>query len=129
MPDDTLHILLVEDDQTLAEITAFRLELLGYRVAMSRSVDETHQRLADELPDVIILDLAIAGGEGIELLNRLSNDQRTGHVPVMVFSTSADLEDVQRAYNAGAAEYLVTPYDPANLEQKIERLGALHAAD
>ncbi len=122
MLNDTLEILLVEDDATLAEITAFRLELLGYEVATAGSQDEAQDRLSTALPDVIILDLALCGNEGVELLNRLSNDPRTSEVPVMVFSSSADLHDVQRAYAAGADDYLVTPYDPANLEQKIEKL-------
>jgi len=57
-------------------------------------------------------------------LNRLSNDVRTSDIPVMVLSANADLDDVQKAYNAGADEYLVTPYDPFMLESKIRRLVA-----
>jgi len=122
MPRDSLQILLLEDEPTLAQITAFRLELLGYEVEIHGSAQEALDALADHLPDVIILDLALSGSEGIELLNKLSNDERLGAVPVLVFSTSADLDDVQRAYAAGADEFLVTPYDPLNLERKVEKL-------
>jgi PleD family two-component response regulator len=47
---------------------------------------------------------------------------QTSEVPVMVISTNSDLEDVQKAFNAGADEYLVIPYDPLVLEAKVERL-------
>lgn len=119
---DSLQILLIEDDPTLAEITSFRLELLGYEVATCADQAESFDWLEKSLPDVILLDLALGGTEDFELLNRLSNTPRTSDVPVMVFSTNADLSNVQRAYAAGAEEYLVTPYDPVNLEQKIEKL-------
>jgi DNA-binding response OmpR family regulator len=124
MAMDSLKILLVEDDRTLAEITEFRLELLGYDVDVVESAAATHAWLGERLPDVVILDLALCGSEGFDLLNKLSNDERTNPVPVLVFSTSGDLDCVQRAYGAGADEYLVTPYDPANLEEKIEKLTA-----
>ena len=61
-------------------------------------------------------------------MNRLSNDVRTGQIPVLFVSSHADLDDVQKAYNAGANDYLVTPYDPAVLESKIERLVAVEQA-
>jgi response regulator RpfG family c-di-GMP phosphodiesterase len=85
MSEGTPQILLIEEDPTLLEITAFRLD-------------------------------------GIEFINRLSNDVRTSEIPIMILSTKADLDDVQRAYNAGADEYLVIPYDPMVLESKVERL-------
>lgn len=122
MNSKTAQILLVEDDPTLAEITAFRLELLGYSVENAYSADEALCKTADGLPEVIVLDLGLNGGEGYELLNQLSNEQYTANIPVMVFSTSADLDDVQKAYTSGAKEYLVTPFDPALFEQKIEKL-------
>jgi CheY-like chemotaxis protein len=74
------------------------------------------------LPTLIIVDHVLPGMDGIELINRLSNDMRTSEIPVLLLSTKADLEDVQRAYNAGADEYVVIPYDPIVLEAKIERL-------
>ena len=122
MTDDSPQILLVEEDRTLLEITAFRLELLGYRVVQMESGEKALEWLRDKLPSLIIVDQFLPGMDGVELLNRLSNDMRTSEVPIMFLSTNSDLEDVQKAYNAGADEYLVIPYDPMVLEAKIERL-------
>lgn len=59
--------------------------------------------------------------------NYLSNDPRTSDLPIIYLSGSSDLEEVQRAYNAGADEFLVTPYDPLVLEKKV--VGLLVAAE
>lgn len=122
MTEEAPQILLVEEDRTLLEITAFRLELLGYRVVPMESGEKALEWLRDQLPSLIIVDHFLPGMDGVELLNRLSNDMRTSEVPIMFLSTNSDLEDVQKAYNAGADEYLVIPYDPMVLEAKVERL-------
>jgi len=116
------QILLIEGDRTLLEITAFRLELLGYSVETLDSAERALDWLREKLPSLIIVDHVLPGIDGIEFINRLSNDTRTSEVPVMFLSTNGDLEDVQKAYNAGADEYLVIPYDPMVLEAKVERL-------
>jgi DNA-binding response OmpR family regulator len=115
-------ILLVEEDVTLLEITAFRLELLGYEVVTQGSAEQALEWLNTQLPSLIIVDQVLPGMDGIDFINRLSNEVQTSEVPVMVISTNSDLEDVQQAFNAGADEYLVIPYDPLVLEAKVERL-------
>ncbi len=122
MSDRTPQILFVEDDPILMEITAFRLELLGYEVVRQQSAERALEWLKDKLPTLIVADQMLPGIDGIEFINRLSNDTRTSDIPIMLLSTNGDLEDVQRAYNAGADEYLVIPYDPIVLESKVERL-------
>ena len=122
MSDRAPQILFVEEDPILMEITAFRLELLGYEVVTQESAERAIEWLHDKTPTLIIVDHMLPGMDGIEFINRLSNDTRTGDIPIMLLSTNGDLEDVQKAYNAGADEYLVIPYDPIVLESKVERL-------
>src|SRR5207253_6571733 len=122
MPGQSSQILLIEGDPTLLEITAFRLELLGYEVVTLESAEWALEWLRNKLPTLVIVDHILPGIDGIEFINRLSNDTRTSEIPIMFLSTNGDLEDVQKAYNAGADEYLVIPYDPLVLEAKVERL-------
>jgi len=119
-------ILLIEEEPTLREITSFRLELLGYQVLTKTTANEANQLLLENLPDLIAVG-HVAEMESIEFLNHLSNDPRTNELPVLYLSGSADLDEVQRAFNAGADEFLVTPYDPLVLEKKVE--GLLVAAE
>ena len=114
-------ILFIEEETTLMEITAFRLELLGYQIVKCRKADEAANWLKLNLPDLVAVG-HVAEMESIEFLNHLSNDPRTSELPIVYLSSNTDLEEVQRAYNAGADEFLVTPYDPLVLEKKIEGL-------
>jgi len=120
-------ILLIEEEPTLMEITAFRLELLGYQVIRQESADSAAGWLREQLPNLIAVG-HVAEMESIEFLNHLSNDPRTNEVPIIYFSSSTDLEEVQRAYNAGADEFLITPFDPLVLEKKVDGLLAAAAS-
>ena len=122
MPHPIPKILLIENEPTLAEITAFRLELMGYRVEQVASGDKALEAIGHEPPDLIIIDLLLAGEDGFVLADRLASDEQTHGIPLMALSSRADLDDVQRAFSAGVKEYLVTPYDPSVLEQKLEKL-------
>jgi DNA-binding response OmpR family regulator len=122
MSYDSPKVLLIEEDPTLAEVTGFRLELLGFRVSTAASAEGALTAVGRELPDVIILDLTLPDMDGVELTDRLSNDERTSVVPILVLSSNSDLNDVERAYAAGAKDYLVIPYNPTLLEEKLEGL-------
>lgn len=128
MSDRVPQVLLIEGDPTLLEITAFRLELLGYQVESRESAEQGLEWLKIHIPNIVIVDHVLPGMDGLEFINRLSNDTRTSDIPIMFLSTNGDLDDVQKAYNAGADEYLVIPYDPMVLEAKIERLTSAVAA-
>ena len=122
MGRETPQILLIEEDPLLLEITAFRLELLGYDLVKAELAEKALEWLQNHLPTLVIVDQFLPGIDGLEFLNRISNDVRTSEIPVIFLSVNADLEDVQKAYNAGADDYLVIPYDPIVLESKVEHL-------
>jgi CheY-like chemotaxis protein len=124
MSRQTPQILLVEEDPLLLEITAFRLELLGYDVVKVSTAEQAIEWLQHDLPTLMIIDQSLPKMSGIELLNRLSNDVRTSDIPIVFLSVNAELDEVQKAFNAGADEYLVIPYDPTVLEAKVERLAS-----
>jgi len=121
MTNQAPHILLMEEEPTLLDITAFRLELLGYTVTCMETAQEAMLWLKDNLPDLIAVG-QLTDMKSIEFLNLLSNDPRTSELPMIYVSASADLMEVQQAYNAGADEFLVTPYNPMVLEKKVEGL-------
>lgn len=122
MAHDSPLILLIEDEPVLAEVTGFRLELLGFEVETVASSEEAFRAIQRRLPEVIILNLGSPDMEGLALIERLSNDPTTSPIPVMAISDNADLDEVQRAHAAGAKDYLVIPYDPSMLEEKLGKL-------
>jgi CheY-like chemotaxis protein len=114
-------IVLVIDDPTLGAITAFRLELMGYRVESVATSEAALEAVRNDPPGLIVIDLMLGGSDGLAIADRLGNHQGASGIPVMALSTSADLEAVQRAFAAGVEDYLVVPFDPAVMEEKLER--------
>jgi CheY-like chemotaxis protein len=119
-------VLLIEEEPALLDITSFRLELLGYDVHSEVSAEGAIAWLSQNLPALVAVGY-LSDMDPVEFLNRLSDDPRTSQLPLLYLSANSDLDEVQRAYNAGADEYLLTPYDPLVLEHKVH--GLLAAAE
>ena len=121
MPAPAKTVLLVLSEPTLGEITSFRLELKGYQVRRATTLTEAMAALERERPGLILVDLSLDTHDGLQLAERIGGDSRFADIPLVALSSSADLDEVQRAFAAGAEDYLVTPYDPVVLEQKVDR--------
>jgi CheY-like chemotaxis protein len=116
------EVLLVEPEPVVSEVTAFRLELLGYRVNCVDSAEAAFARIGESLPDLIITDLALPGLDGMAFIERLMTAKETSDLQVLVLSLDADLSRVQAAYNAGARDFIVVPFHPEVLEEKVGKL-------
>ena len=114
-------ILLIEPEPVLAEVTAFRLELLGYYVVSVQSAEEALTKFDTAKPDVVITDLILPGLDGMGLIQRLSSDEETSNVPIIVLAVDADLDRVQSIYDVGARDFIVVPYHPEVLEEKVAK--------
>jgi DNA-binding response OmpR family regulator len=118
------RILLVEPDDVLAEVTAFRLELLGYSVEVIAGADEAIRLAAEMQPDLVITDLHLGDSNALAMIETLASQEATSAIPVMVLSVHADLDKVTAAHQSGAADFLVVPYQPDVLQEKVARLAA-----
>jgi len=116
------RILLVEPELVLAEITAFRLELLGYQVEAVNSGERALGKIGEQIPDLLITDLVLPGLDGVGLIERLTTDEQTADLPIMVLSIDADLSRVQAVIGVGAMDFLVVPFDLGVLQEKVESL-------
>lgn len=121
-------LLLVQAEPVLAELTAFRLELLGYEIELIQTGGEAMSSMQNSLPDLVIVDSSLPDGDGIEWIARVRGEYSADQVPVMVFSLDPSLETVERGFHAGAQDYLITPFDPTVMEEKIEVLLATRNA-
>ena len=112
-------ILLVDDEQKVLNLISFRLHLLGHRVITAQSGEEALALAKTDRPDLIILDIAMPGLDGLAVLSRLKGSEALKGIPVLMLTARSDMEDVNRAMAAGAADYMVKPYDPIVLQMKI----------
>jgi two-component system nitrogen regulation response regulator GlnG len=122
MTRNVKRILLVEPEGVLAEVTAFRLELLGYSVETVDSPNEAMKKLRNHQPDVIITDLVLNDGDATGFIEQLASTEETSDIPIMVLSIDADLDRVSSVHKAGAADFLLVPFHPEVLEVKVAAL-------
>jgi CheY-like chemotaxis protein len=115
------EVLLVEPEPVVSEVTAFRLELLGYRLICVDSAEAALAKISESIPDLVITDLVLPGLDGIEFVERLMTAKETSELRILVLSLDADLSRVQAAYNAGARDFIVVPFHTEVLEDKVAK--------
>jgi CheY-like chemotaxis protein len=100
-------VLVVDDHPDTGEVLSRLLNRRGYDAVAAFSGEEALARLAESLPSVIVLDVAMPGMNGAELLREIRADPRLKDVPVVVFSADFTLERMRELMALGAQEYLV----------------------
>ncbi|APZ94722.1 response regulator [Fuerstiella marisgermanici] len=116
------RLLLVQHNQQTADITSFRLQLLGYDVVSLKRGEDVPQSVELQLPDLLLVESRLPGIDGFEVTSRLRANERTAAIPVLICSPDSSRESVRNAFSAGADDYLIMPFDPATLENKVESL-------
>jgi CheY-like chemotaxis protein len=101
------RLLLVDDDDALAEMYALQLTASGFQVTTARSGAEALQLVLDATPDLIYLDLGLPGMTGLEVLERLRQAPSTAEVPVVILTNFSEPEMIRRGRELGAQDYLV----------------------
>ena len=112
-------LLLVEDDPSLAELLEFRFEKEGYDVRVTADGDEALVMVAEDTPDLIILDWMIEGTSGIEVCRRLRRDKTAAHVPIIMLTARESEDDRVRGLETGADDYLTKPFSPRELLARV----------
>lgn len=113
---------MVESDPLLAEVTSYRLQLLGYRVVVAKTTAELWTGVDKLRPHAVLFNLDITDLHPMDLLEQLASDKTTAELPIIALSKNSDLNQVERVWKNGVSDYVITPYDPVVLERKIARL-------
>jgi len=104
---DEITVLLIEDDQTFADMYRFRLELDGYRVIEAHDGKAALEVATTARPDLIFLDIKLPHVDGLTVLEALRADPSTRNTPVVILSAYGEDDLRQRGLMLGALEYLV----------------------
>jgi twitching motility two-component system response regulator PilH len=116
-------ILLVDDSKTELHYLSDLLAKRGYAVRTAENGDEAMRRLAEDKPDLILMDVVMPGQNGFQLTRAITRDPRFAGVPV-IMCTSKGLEtDKVWGMRQGAADYVVKPVNADELLGKIRAFG------
>lgn len=101
-----MRILLIEDDPFFQKFYSFKLAESGFTVDVGHDGVEGLIKLHENRPDVILLDLIMPNKDGFEVLSEIGKDPTLKTIPVLVFSTLSQEQDIQRAKALGAIDYV-----------------------
>lgn len=118
-----IHILLVEDSQTVRHLYKKRFEDAGFEVAEAEDGQKALVSLNERVPDVIVLDMLLPDLHGLEVLKKIRSNDITKDIPVLVLTSLKEITDVQTAINLGANYYSVKGSDsPEKILSMIYKL-------
>jgi len=120
-PERKPRILIVDDDPVIVRLLQINFRLEGYDVDTAFRGEEALERVRDNRPDVVVLDVMMPGIDGWEVCRQLKESPAVRHVPVIFLSARAQDEDRQRGYALGVDEYVTKPFDPADLVEIVRR--------
>jgi DNA-binding response OmpR family regulator len=117
-----LNVLVVEDEFPTAKALSCLFTGGGYRCRIASDGIEALEKIAEEKPDLIVLDLDMPRMDGVEVCRRIREREEYRDVYVIVVTALGQDEDLARALDAGANEYLTKPFNPPVL---LERVAAI----
>jgi CheY-like chemotaxis protein len=114
-------ILIVEDNPANMELATDLLKPLGYVILPAETAEEGIQLATDELPDLILMDVALPGMDGLRATQQLKGDPRTQRIPIVALTAHAMSGDEARALAAGCVGYITKPIDTRGFPATVTR--------
>jgi len=113
-------ILVAEDEPDIRDLIVFILRMIGgYEVVAANNGEEAVQLALKEIPDLILTDVRMPKMSGYEACQRIKADPTTKHIPVVFLTARGQEQEVQAGIAAGGDEYLLKPFEQAQLIKKV----------
>jgi pilus assembly protein CpaE len=121
-------ILVVDDDPNVQRLLQYTLKQEGYEVVIAADGAEGFRMWGAEAPDLILLDVMLPKLDGYQVATKIRTEEGTsGHVPIIMLTAEREVEQKVRGLRAGADDYLIKPFHPAELMARIKSLLARFA--
>ena len=117
-----MRVLLIDDEQFYFKLIRKTLSEADYQLEYAKSGSEGLAKIPAFEPEMLIVDLKLPEMDGFEILERLRRDPKYGHMPVIVITAKDELSEKLKAFELGADDYLVKPFQP---EELVARMGIL----
>ena len=115
-------ILIADDRSEVVELVKATLEGEGYRTIDASDGKEALEKIGLERPDLVLLDIVMPKMDGFEVLSKLRGDPKTKDIPVIMLTAKGQKLDREKGIKLGASDYIIKPFSPSHLLDKIEEL-------
>jgi two-component system phosphate regulon response regulator PhoB len=113
-------ILVVEDEQAIAEMIVTSLEMAGYQVKRAANGQIAYQMVLNTAPDLILADWMMPMMTGIELAQRLKREENTAEIPIILLTAKSEEDAKIKGFDVGIDDYVVKPFSPRELLARIK---------
>jgi DNA-binding response OmpR family regulator len=119
----THQVLIVEDDESIAQLLEFMMQREGYAVQICRDGRQAEQRIVTgPVPSLVVMDVMLPYKDGFELIALLRRQPGWARVPVLMLSAKSHEPDIVRALEAGSNGYVVKPFQPQEVMARVRQL-------
>src|SRR5437773_6686411 len=116
------RILIVEDDQDIAQLVARYLDKAGYTTEILASGREALRTIGARVPDLLVLDLMLPHVDGLEICRAVRTNEKTAAVPIIMLTARAEESDRIVGLELGADDYVAKPFSPSELVARVRAL-------
>lgn len=117
-----MRVLLIDDEQFYFKLIRNTLKAADYDLEYAKSGSEGLAKIPSYEPEMLIVDLKLPEMDGFEIVKRIRRDPKFSHTPVIVITSADELSEKLKAFELGADDYLVKPFQP---EELVARMGIL----
>ncbi|MEX2212839.1 MAG: response regulator transcription factor [Phycisphaeraceae bacterium] len=128
-PTGRANLLVVEDEQDLADLLQYNLERSGFNVQCAGSGEEAIKSVRQEQPDLVILDLMLPGIDGLEVCKRLKSDPQTAGIAIVMLTARGEEADIVSGLELGADDYVTKPFSPRVLAARLKAVLRRHSGE
>jgi DNA-binding response OmpR family regulator len=115
-------ILIAEDEKDIRDLISFTLRFSGHEVIPTSNGEEACQAALRELPDLILLDVRMPRMSGYEACEKIKANESTKNIPVIFLSAKGQESEVKTGLEAGADEYILKPFSPDQLSERVNTI-------
>ncbi len=115
-------ILIAEDERDIRDLVAFTLRFAGHEVVAVGDGAEAVEAARAEMPDLVLMDVRMPRMTGYEACEKMKADDALKDIPVVFLSAKGQDSEIRTGLNVGAAEYLLKPFAPSELTQRVSEL-------
>lgn len=115
-------VLVVDDNPTNLKLAADLLAFDGYEILTAVDAEEAQEVIRERVPDLILMDIALPGMDGLTLASLLKKDERTSHVIIIALTAFAMKGDDEKAREAGCDAYITKPINTRVLPETVATL-------